>query len=118
MIPSLRTHRGALRHAAVSLLVALASVGARAPSLGAQDEDVNVGLVREALASGKLRGARWSRLNDVQGELRQVYDSVGWRPLWLRDGRPTNAALSVVRYLSLVEGVGLHPAPRRVVPSG
>ncbi len=110
MILSLRTHRGALRHAAVSLLVALASVGARAPSLGAQDEDVNVGLVREALASGKLRGARWSRLNDVQGELRQVYDSVGWRPLWLRDGRPTNAALSVVRYLSLVEGVGLHPA--------
>ncbi|MCC6928231.1 MAG: L,D-transpeptidase family protein [Gemmatimonadaceae bacterium] len=65
-------------------------------------------LIRAALASGRLAGARWPRLGDVREDLSQLYDSAAWRPLWLRDGQPTATAMGAVRYLTLVETVGLH----------
>jgi len=94
-------------------LVALAGAALLLGRLaGAQStaDSVATGTVREALAAGRLAGARWPRLTDVAQTLRQVYDSAAWRPLWQVDGRPTPTAISALRYLALVDAVGLHAA--------
>lgn len=105
------TEHGGARTWAFALVAPLLGA-ALAPPLRAQPsaDSAATGVMRQALESGRLVGARWPRLTDVAGRLRSVYDSAGWRPLWYRDGRLTAAAQSVVRYLALVEGVGLRPA--------
>lgn len=105
------TLRDSTRRALRFLASALALVWAGASPLGAQDSIIGayddvLTPVRQAIASGRLHGARWPVISDVVRDLRLVYDSAQM-PLWLRDGRPTPNARSVLRYLELVEGVGL-----------
>lgn len=109
----LPSRRFAVRLASVLLGVAVTLTASTAHVASAQatavlPDDPIVAPMRAALASGRMAGARWPRISDVKADLQQLYDSAQWRPLWIRDGRPTSAALSVVRYLSLVETTGLH----------
>lgn len=102
--------RVALVAAALTAVSALAAVPAHvilAQSTASAPDDPIVTPMRAALASGRVAGARWPRISDVKEDLQQLYDSAQWRPLWVRDGRPTATALSAVRYLSLVEMTGL-----------
>lgn len=80
------------------------------PARSVTADSASTALLRAALASGRLPGARWPRLGDVRDDLMQLYDSAAWRPLWLREARPTATALATVRYLTLVETVGLRAA--------
>jgi len=52
---------------------------------------------------------RWSRLDDLRFSLRALYDSAGWRPLWLRDGEPTAQARSLLMVLADAASYGLNP---------
>ncbi len=108
----LRDLRPRVRALVVPLLVLIG-----APALAAQDsvqasaydsaQRALLAPMRNAIASGRLGGTRWPVISDVVRDLRQVYDSAQV-PLWLKGARPTANALVVVRYLALVEGVGLN----------
>jgi murein L,D-transpeptidase YcbB/YkuD len=66
-------------------------------------------LVREQFDSRAVRGAKWSRIPDVAADLGRAYEHVGWKPLWIKAGRPTQAARGTVKYLGSVGSVGLKP---------
>jgi len=76
---------------------------------GAIDSVIGARL-RSVFLTEILPRGRWPRLSDVAADLRQAYDSAGWTPLWLRDLRPTPAALGVIAYLGNLRTVGLQPA--------
>lgn len=103
----LRSVSSGARHLLVAAVVLGGSLCANAP-LGAQPPATS--LVRDALATGRLRGARWPRISDVTETLLATYDTIYWHPLWLRDGRPTATAIAALRNVALVERVGLHPS--------
>jgi len=65
--------------------------------------------VREQVERRMTSGARWPRIPDVAADLKRAYDHVGWKPLWIRGGRPTRAARGAVKYLGGVASVGLRP---------
>lgn len=118
-VPAQARARGLVDWVACALVASLALLaphGAQAqaqakpgaPAVTDTADSAPTALIRSALTTGRLAGARWPRLGDVRVDLTQLYDSAGWRALWLRNGRPTPTALSAVRYLTLVETVGLH----------
>ena len=91
-------------------------------------------IMRGIVASKRHAPQRWPRLDDVAVDLRALYDSAGWVPLWSRDGAPTASARAVVRQLVLIDERGLQPddydatrlqqsldatqAPRLLTPDG
>lgn len=109
-LPSCRfsVRLAAVRRSVAVVLLASAAQVAPAQATNVVAEDPTVAPMRAALASGRVAGARWPRISDVKEDLQQLYDSAQWRPLWVRDARPTATALAVVRYLTLVETTGLH----------
>ncbi len=66
-------------------------------------------VVRGWIEGRTAPGTRWPRIPDVGGHLIRTYDNVGWRPLWINAGRPTQASLGAVRYLRSLDAVGLTP---------
>ena len=96
----------------LAFLVFSAAVEARAQAPG--DSAVTLvtpvmTVVRGWIEGRTAPGTRWPRIPDVGGHLIRTYDNVGWRPLWINAGRPTQASLGAVRYLRGLDAVGLTP---------
>ena len=101
--------RSTMRLVRPSVLLGFIFGASFAPSsLAAQGADME--LVRRAVERAALPVGRWPNISDVVPDLRRVYDSVAWQPIWTLEGRPTASARAVVSYLATLELVGLHVA--------
>jgi L,D-transpeptidase YcbB len=60
-------------------------------------------------AEGKLADLRWPDFSDYQLHFKQVYDTVGFAPVWVRDGHPSSQALGVIQALESSRRKGLNP---------
>ncbi len=95
----------------ISFLCAVAIAGvasAQAPAAAASPRGVS-DMMRSAVTAKRHAPQRWPRLDDVAADLKVVYDSAGWRPLWTRDGAPTASARAVVQQVAQIEVRGLEP---------
>ena len=99
--------RSAMRSVLPTALAALVYGAVLAPPpLVAQGADME--LVRRGVERAALPFGRWPNISDVVPDLRRVYDSVAWQPIWTVGGQPTASARAVVTYLATLELVGLH----------
>jgi murein L,D-transpeptidase YcbB/YkuD len=53
---------------------------------------------------------RWSAFPDFRAEVERLYERAGWKPLWLRGTRPTDAALQLIARLAAADTLGLEPS--------
>src|SRR5271170_7230717 len=60
--------------------------------------------------AGKLADLRWPDFSDYQLHFQQVYDTVNFVPIWLRDGQPSLQALGMIQAFEGSQGKGLEPA--------
>jgi L,D-transpeptidase YcbB len=58
---------------------------------------------------GKLADLRWPDFSDYQLHFKRVYDTVGFAPVWVRDGHPSSQALGVIQALENSRRKGLNP---------
>lgn len=66
--------------------------------------------IRAIVESGQHPFLRCPDFANRQESARQLYESAGFQPLWLRGGRPTAQALETIRALSEADRQGLVPA--------
>ena len=79
------------------------------PLTGRTDPRADVSAqLRSVVAAGRNPVMRWARLDDVAREMRVLYDSAAWSPLWSRDGQPTAAALGMLAVFAQADTYGLH----------
>ena len=65
--------------------------------------------LRQLVRSGSLPGIRWPDFSNLRASLEQVYEQNGYAPLWVRDGRFTSRAHSVLATLRDAMEKGLDP---------
>ena len=86
------------------LIIGMAS-GWAAPQQGVAS-DVSSQL--QAIASaGQLPELRWPNFTDYREHVRNFYQPSGYAPAWIRDGRPTPQALTIIEILKEADSQGL-----------
>jgi murein L,D-transpeptidase YcbB/YkuD len=88
----------------------LNTMGMLAVLLAAPDTGAVAASMRATLDAPVLHGARWGRVSDVRASARAAYESRGWSPFWIRDGRLTPSAMGVLQELRTAHHRGLDPA--------
>jgi len=86
-------------------LVPLHDVGAQAAPSSAVGE-----AMQRIVSSNRHAAQRWPQLSDVANDLRMVYTTSGWSPLWTQGGRPTASARAALDQLAHIDSRGLEPA--------
>ena len=83
----------------------LHDVGAQAAPSSAVGE-----AMQRIVSSNRHSAQRWPQLSDVANDLRMVYTTSGWSPLWTQGGRPTASARATLDQLAHIDSRGLEPA--------
>jgi murein L,D-transpeptidase YcbB/YkuD len=92
------------------LTIVLATLLAAHPTVHTAPPDSSVAAeARRIVASGRNPAMRWPRLTDVQAGADSLYAAAGASPLWVREGRVTPAAHSLIAALGQAETRGLDP---------
>jgi L,D-transpeptidase YcbB len=95
------------------LLVACAAVVACASVYAANvptPRDTTGASLRTLVQSARHPDLRWPDFPEFRSELERLYERSAWRPLWLRDARPTEAATHMIARLAAADTLGLEPA--------
>jgi murein L,D-transpeptidase YcbB/YkuD len=102
--PSARRPRRALLFGAIAVaLLGVAACESRAPIQ-------TVKLPLRALArSGRHPDLRWPKFPEFRAEVQRLYERAGWKPLWLVDAHPTDAAMQLIARLAAADTLGLDP---------
>jgi len=61
------------------------------------------------VASGRLDDLRWPNFSDYEPQLESFYGPSGYKPEWLRDGKPTAQAIELIQALQNADRKGLEP---------
>lgn len=80
------------------IFLSLASVGATQSSE-----------IQTLVMSGSLEGMRWPNFSDYRKSLQELYQSVGFSPVWLRGTQPIPQALSMIEHFRNAGNNGLNP---------
>jgi murein L,D-transpeptidase YcbB/YkuD len=86
-------------------MVPLHDVGAQAAPPSAVGE-----AMQRIVSSNRHAAQRWPQLSDVAIDLRTVYATSTWSPLWTQGGRPTASARAMLDQLAHIDSRGLEPA--------
>jgi murein L,D-transpeptidase YcbB/YkuD len=78
-----------------------------APPPAAAPPDPSADAIRAIVDAAQLDGLRWPRFPDYQHILKLLYESRADAPLWLADGRPTQAAREAIDVLHEADAKGL-----------
>ncbi|HSQ59203.1 MAG TPA: L,D-transpeptidase family protein [Acidobacteriota bacterium] len=65
---------------------------------------------RDLVRSARHSDLKWPEFPDLRAEIERLYERASWRSLWLRDGRPTEAAIGLIARLAAAESLGLEAA--------
>lgn len=84
-----------------------ASMRARASS--PQNPQIVAEQLTAIVAAGRLDDLRWPDFPDYQSRLQTFYGPSGYKPAWLRDGKPTPQGLELIRILKDADREGLQP---------
>jgi len=88
-------------------LLRLAAHGAEGASPPAQE--AIVAAIRGIVEAGRLPLLHRPDFSDRQDSTRQLYEAANFRPLWLRNAKPTSQAAEIIRALSEANRRGLSP---------
>jgi L,D-transpeptidase YcbB len=113
-----------MRHArfilGVALIAATLPSGFRAEEQVTRDPTINtsrrrtsdnVGVpLRSLVQSARHPDLRWPAFPESRSEVQRLYERAAWQPLWLRGGRPTEAATRLIARLAAADSLGLVPA--------
>jgi murein L,D-transpeptidase YcbB/YkuD len=66
--------------------------------------------LRALAQSGRHPDLRWPEFPEFRAEVQRLYERTGWKPSWLVDGRPTEAATKLIARLAAADTLGLDPA--------
>jgi L,D-transpeptidase YcbB len=59
------------------------------------------------VASGRLEDLRWPDFSDYRSHLTNFYRPSGYKPAWIRDGKPTTQAVELIQILQDADREGL-----------
>jgi len=65
--------------------------------------------LRAAVQTGRDPELRWSDFTDFRSEIARLYERAGWRPVWFRGTRPSDAAIQLIARLANSDSLGLDP---------
>jgi len=65
--------------------------------------------LRAIVLAGQLPELRWPNFSDYRQHVQNFYQGLDFAPAWIRDGRPTPQALSIVGVLKSADSYGLNP---------
>jgi murein L,D-transpeptidase YcbB/YkuD len=66
--------------------------------------------LRNLVQAARDPDLRWPAFPEFRSEVGRLYQRADWQPLWLRDGKPTEAATQLIARLAAADSVGLEPA--------
>jgi L,D-transpeptidase YcbB len=67
------------------------------------------GILREIIGSGRLSELRWPDFSDYRVNLQNFYESASYGLTWVRNGQPTQQALTIIAVLREADIHGLNP---------
>jgi murein L,D-transpeptidase YcbB/YkuD len=65
-------------------------------------------VLREIISTGRLADLRWPDFSDYRVHLQNFYEPVSYSLAWVRDGQPTQQALTIIEVLQQAELNGLN----------
>lgn len=74
----------------------------------AQNSNKSASDLRQIAEAARLDDLRWPSFPDYQQHVKSFYEAGQYQPVWMRSGRVTPQALSVIRILEKADEKGLH----------
>lgn len=100
-------HLGAFFRFAVGAVLLLLAEAAIAQESGA---DPVASAIQALLKEGKHPRLRWGRFPDYQAQLNELYGQNAASPLWVKEGKPTQQAITLIASLDEADDKGLNSA--------
>src|SRR3984885_16200661 len=82
-------------------------VAASAKASSTQKPDGAAARLSAIVASGRLEDLRWPDFSDYRSHLTNFYRPSGYKPAWIRDGKPTTQAVELIHILQDADQEGL-----------